>query len=270
MREFLIRTASAVVFAAVVLAALFLGKDYAFVVFVFFMAAILYEVGNIFHFKNKLSTVIYVLLGILFCFAATFGTKQFTVHQWGALIILFLISALSVLNIGKSNYPSFFVKIALFFYVCVPFILFLSLFNFSLIVQQNEFFFPLVFLIFIWIGDTFAYLSGRLFGKHKMVPKISPAKTWEGFIGGFAAVLIAAAVVWYVARVQNVVFWLVFACITYCFGVCGDLIESKLKRKANTKDSGKLIPGHGGAFDRFDSFIFALPFVVLLLLYYYL
>jgi phosphatidate cytidylyltransferase len=121
-----------------------------------------------------------------------------------------------------------------------------------------------VFLL-IWVNDTFAYLSGRTFGKHKMAPLVSPKKTWEGFAGG----AIAAALVG-VYLLPKVTLWdsslsVAIALICVVAGTLGDLFESYLKRKAGVKDSGTLMPGHGGILDRLDSVIFAAPAVYLFL-----
>ena len=121
----------------------------------------------------------------------------------------------------------------------------------------------LAFLILIWASDTFAYLGGSLFGKHKLAPSISPGKTWEGFL--ISCVLTAALAVGisYIPYFKAMVFtftvwhWIVMALLVEVFGLMGDLIESLFKRKAGVKDSGKIIPGHGGVLDRVDSILFA-------------
>jgi phosphatidate cytidylyltransferase len=119
-----------------------------------------------------------------------------------------------------------------------------------------------VFLL-IWTNDTFAYITGKTFGKHKLYEKVSPKKTIEGFIGGFIFSLLAGyfiAVYWLNA---SIVVWLLLSVITSIFGTLGDLIESKFKRIASVKDSGRIMPGHGGVLDRLDSIIFVAPIVYL-------
>lgn len=124
----------------------------------------------------------------------------------------------------------------------------------------------LIVIFFVWINDTFAYLVGIAIGKHKLFPRISPKKSWEGSIGGLLATL-AAAYLFSVAfewlSLGNS-FWI--ALIVVVFGSLGDLIESMLKREANVKDSGHIMPGHGGILDRFDATFFAIPFVLVYLL----
>lgn len=118
------------------------------------------------------------------------------------------------------------------------------------------------FFAFFMVNDTFAYLTGVKFGKNKLAPKISPKKTIEGFVGGFVFSILLGVLLYYYYP-QNDFNWVVIALISSVFGTIGDLVESKLKREAHVKDSGTIIPGHGGFLDRLDSFIFALPFIYL-------
>ncbi len=121
-----------------------------------------------------------------------------------------------------------------------------------------------VFILF-WCNDTGAYLSGRAFGKRALFPQVSPKKTWEGLIGGIILCLVAAFVISKFALSLGLKEWMITGVIVAIFGTLGDLVESMWKRKLGIKDSGKLMPGHGGMLDRFDGFFIAIPF-----LYYYL
>ena len=122
-------------------------------------------------------------------------------------------------------------------------------------------------LLLTWLSDTGAYLAGSKFGKHKLFPRISPNKTWEGFIGGAILVLISSQILAELFPVLRHVDWLVIGIIVAIFGSLGDLVESMLKRSLSVKDSGKMLPGHGGLLDRFDAFIFLLPFVAAYLIF---
>ena len=117
------------------------------------------------------------------------------------------------------------------------------------------------FFILIWMADTAAYVFGSLFGKHKLAPEISPGKTWEGFLGSCVVTVGLAVGLSYIPFFQSaglkVWHWIVVALLTEVFGLLGDLIESMFKRKAGVKDSGNIIPGHGGVLDRMDSILFA-------------
>ncbi len=139
-------------------------------------------------------------------------------------------------------------------YITVPFYLTLNF------IEERTF---LVWLFtFLMINDTFAYLVGVKWGKHKLVPKISPKKTIEGFIGGLIFSVLAGVLLQYYYP-QEGINWIIIALIASVCGTLGDLVESKIKREAHVKDSSNIIPGHGGFLDRLDSFIFALPFVYL-------
>ncbi|WP_278983636.1 phosphatidate cytidylyltransferase [Segatella bryantii] len=130
---------------------------------------------------------------------------------------------------------------------------------------------PLSIFVFLWINDTGAYCSGSLFGKHKLFPRISPAKSWEGSIGGGIFVLIAAGILGYYTNFGelqhslNILEWMGLGLIVVFFGTWGDLVESLFKRTLGIKDSGNILPGHGGMLDRFDSSLMAIPAAVVYL-----
>lgn len=122
---------------------------------------------------------------------------------------------------------------------------------------------PCAIIFSIWINDTMAYIVGSLIGKTPF-SKISPKKTWEGTIGGAVLCILVIALLGYfipLAKVVSVKHWIAIAALCAIFGTIGDLFESKLKRMANVKDSGAIMPGHGGFLDRFDSLLFAAPAV---------
>lgn len=124
---------------------------------------------------------------------------------------------------------------------------------------------PLSVFIFLWTSDTGAYCVGSLFGKHKLFPRISPAKSWEGSIGGGFLVLVAAFLVSLLDQNHgnlsglNTLQWLGLGLVVTVFGTWGDLVESLIKRTFGIKDSGTILPGHGGMLDRFDSSLLAIP-----------
>lgn len=118
----------------------------------------------------------------------------------------------------------------------------------------------------LWVNDTFAYLTGRLLGKHKLFERISPGKTIEGSLGGLVFTLAGVILLSHYSTWLPMKEAVVMGLIAVVFGTLGDLCESMLKRQAGVKDSGHLIPGHGGILDRFDSVLFAVPFVFVILL----
>jgi phosphatidate cytidylyltransferase len=147
-------------------------------------------------------------------------------------------------------------------YVALPFALFVA--SNELIQSPGQPYsaeFTLVFFFTLWANDTGAYLSGRSFGKRKLFPKISPNKTWEGTIGGaILALLIAYNCSIYFTSLSRVE-WVILAAIVVILGSLGDLVESMLKRSYGIKDSGTILPGHGGILDRFDGLLIAAPVV---------
>ena len=131
---------------------------------------------------------------------------------------------------------------------------------------------PLSVFVFLWINDAGAYICGSLLGKHKLFPRISPGKSWEGSIGGGILVIIVAVLVWYLSEqyAQNplgltAIEWAGLGLVVVVFGTWGDLVESLFKRTLGIKDSGHILPGHGGMLDRFDSTLMAVPAVVVYL-----
>lgn len=131
--------------------------------------------------------------------------------------------------------------------------------------QLTQCSFLMMIFIFIWVNDSFAYLTGMLLGKHKMWERHSPNKTWEGTIGGalfcVAAALFIATLFDHEYTAYSRASWIVVGLICSVFGTLGDLIESMFKRYCGVKDSGHIMPGHGGVLDRFDSLLLAVPFV---------
>lgn len=136
--------------------------------------------------------------------------------------------------------------------------------------QDGEYggYLPLGWFMLMWTNDTAAYLTGRTFGRHRIAPHISPGKTWEGWAGGLIATVIVGVAVlgtfptWAALGGER---WAMLALLVSFLGPAGDLMESALKRKAGLKDSGRLLPGHGGVLDRFDSHFLAAPCAAILL-----
>lgn len=124
---------------------------------------------------------------------------------------------------------------------------------------------PLSIFIFTWINDTGAYCTGMLFGKHRLFERISPKKSWEGSIGGGVFSIIGAIVMAHLFPFMPISIWIGLALTVVVFGTLGDLTESLLKRTIGIKDSGNILPGHGGMLDRFDSTLMAVPAAVVYL-----
>lgn len=147
-------------------------------------------------------------------------------------------------------------------FTIVPFCFFTAL---AFIGNSFNFHFPLAFMLMLWASDTGAYIFGVNFGKHKLFERHSPKKSWEGFFGGLATSLLAAYIL--STQFEELAFgeWAIMSVIIVIAGTFGDLFESMLKRSIDIKDSGSILPGHGGLLDRFDGLLFAAPLVFLYL-----
>lgn len=125
---------------------------------------------------------------------------------------------------------------------------------------------PLFIIALVWINDTFAYVTGSLLGRHKMTPVLSPGKTWEGFAGGTLITLLGGWIIWNSTGLYSSWVWFSISLLISILGLTGDLFESGLKRTVKVKNSGELLPGHGGILDRFDSLLFVTPAVMILVI----
>ena len=260
MNEVLKRTFSGIVYIALLVGALLFSDTSFLLLFgVFFLLAV-YEFCKLFQISKIAGFVTALLISSSFFFIHNSELNKI-------YLIVLPFSCYLIFDLFKNNFStdhSFIQKIVhLTGYVIVPFLILTQLpFN------NNEYapFILLSIFVMIWCNDTFAYICGRLFGKHKLYERISPKKTIEGFAGGLVFTQIAAFMVFKFLPVQNIslTFWLVIGLTVSIMGTLGDLIESKYKRQANVKDSGSVMPGHGGVLDRLDSIIFAAPFLFLI------
>lgn len=126
--------------------------------------------------------------------------------------------------------------------------------------------FVLYVMVLVWAADTGAYFAGKRFGKHKLAREVSPGKTWEGVLGAFVLSTLVSGIAYFVLKLEMIHLssWIFLSLVTVFFSIVGDLFESLFKRLRNLKDSGTLLPGHGGILDRLDSLIAALPIFIVL------
>ncbi|PWT73873.1 MAG: phosphatidate cytidylyltransferase [Bacteroidetes bacterium] len=187
------------------------------------------------------------------------------IGYWGGLLLLFVLPLLEILLVQKINLRNIGYSAFGLIYISLSLGLFTNLRSTygSALELVNKL---LVFMIIgsIWINDTMAYLLGSMFGKTPLT-SISPKKTWEGTIAGIlSSILIMGAIGYFISSEldwETISQWMIIAAIASIAGTFGDLLQSKLKRMANVKDSGHIMPGHGGFLDRFDSLLLAAPFV---------
>ncbi len=199
------------------------------------------------------------------------------IHPWGfiALFSIIMFGCLSEFSkiIKKINPQKYFFYLPLaFLYIVLPVLLLMDLglnakqYVPALSLTNNSSYaslLPCAIIFSLWINDTMAYLVGSMIGKTPF-SKISPKKTWEGTMGGSLLCIVSMALLGPLFSTGKLIswqHWVHIAAICTVFGTTGDLFESKLKRMANLKDSGSIMPGHGGFLDRFDSLLFAVPFV---------
>jgi len=208
--------------------------------------------------------VLPIVLFIFYLFSKRFFYHDFYFNFRLSEILAIALIVIAIVTLFKFTSELYFDSGKLIFtviYVALPFSFALGLPRFSS--YDSNFSLEVLFLfILIWSSDTFAYLVGKFFGKHKMAPKISPKKTWEGYAGGVVLTLVISYFV-EIYQPQLRGNWMVVGFLIAAFAPLGDLVESQLKRTFGVKDSGNIIPGHGGVLDRLDSFLICVPVVYL-------
>lgn len=265
MKNFILRVITGAAYVAAIFAALFTTMPVFFAVFGIIMLFALNEFYK--NLKVKDITVDLVLsnalaVGIYLLPIVKFYSIKFPLLS----IVIVLALALFAIELFRNDEQPF-QRIAFslcgIVYVCVPFSL-LALYKVENSVDFFCTFAPSSYMIlllfaFTWINDTFAYLTGMLLGKHPLCPKISPKKTIEGFAGGCFFTIVCAAVIAYVYMEGMELHIVGLAVLIVIASTLGDMVESRFKRWVGVKDSGKMLPGHGGFLDRFDSVIFSIP-----------
>jgi phosphatidate cytidylyltransferase len=265
MKSFITRTISAIFFAAIMLGGL-LWSPLAFCgVFGFIIVVMMYEYLNITIGKKLCFGQWLSILSGLFLFVGVFSVRYFGLNP-GILFALALPLSLIFISLlwQKGDYSSYPYLLSAIVYIALPFTL-LDLLAFDYAGRFNGVIVLALFII-LWASDVGAYLFGMTFGQkngHKLFPSISPKKSWEGYIGSF---FVSAVVGFYLAKFDLLPFKyvhaVVLAIVINVFATLGDLVESQLKRNFNVKDSGKIMPGHGGLLDRFDGALIAFPIAI--------
>lgn len=260
------RAITALFFVIVVLASIVLNAYLFAAFFVVLSACCLYEFYRIVAgAHDKPDSLLGVSLGVL-----TFGL--YAGYQLGDLSPNFLFGIVPLATVVfitalyKKRLDKPFASIAYTFlgviYVVLPFLAFFSL---GFLSGTYDYRLPLGFMLILWGNDTGAYLVGRFLGRRRLFERISPKKTWEGLIGGILLALVVSLILGHYFTALNVWQWTGMALFVSIFGTFGDLVESMLKRSQQVKDSGAVLPGHGGLLDRFDGLLLAAPAVLALL-----
>lgn len=258
------RIISAIIFAIIFALAL-INKFSFLAIFGFFMAQTLWEFYKISeNNKAKPKKILGLILSILI-FTSLFLFENGYIKEVPLYLFIFLIFISLILEVFRKNVNtinSVTSEVFGIIYIAIPF----SLTN-LLVFRSGKFDFSLLLTIFlfIWTFDIFAYFTGVMFGKTKIVPDISPKKSLEGTIGGLIFSVAVAIPIFYIFKTISLYNYIILAILVSIAAFLGDLFESKIKRTANVKDSGKIMPGHGGLLDRFDSFIFSIIFATIFL-----
>ena len=269
MKELQKRSISGLLFAAVLLGAILLSPwSFAllFAVFSIFILREFYQLAKI----AGISPQKYVGITIgLLIFTLTFlhSIGLISINLYGFFLsILFVIPAIELFRAKKNALENISVTLWGILYVSYPLTLFnLFVFPDAPIAGKYDPTLLIFLFVLIWAYDSGAYLFGVTFGKHRLFERISPKKSWEGFFGGWILALAIAILLQRLFPKFDIGVMLLIATIVTITGTFGDLVESMIKRNLGIKDSGKFLPGHGGWLDRFDSILFASPFVYLLI-----
>lgn len=260
MNNMLTRAISGSVFVTLLVFSIIYNQYTFLTLFYFFMIVSVFEMSKMLQIKNK---VTYIITTLLFSLQLEFLPNTFTLLVQAGIILsviglflqqLFKKDATAIKDLGK-----IFLSIV---YACVPFIYLTKTTTITGLYESTII--TGVFLL-IWSSDTFAYITGVTIGKHKLIERISPKKTIEGFIGGVIATMVVAYLLSIYFPILTINQWVITGIIVSTFGVMGDLVASMFKRQTGVKDTGKIIPGHGGIIDRLDSVIFAAPIIYIYL-----
>ena len=276
MKNLIIRTITGVIFVAAIVAS-FLRPDAMVLLFSIVTGLTIWEFTGLVNERENvtINRFISTVAGVYFFYAMTYFcsdlyggiAKSVVFIPYLVTIIYLLISELYL----RHNDPieDWAYTMLAQMYIALPFSL-LNVLAFTA-TPNGEITFntllPLSVFVFLWVNDTGAYCVGSLLGRHKLFPRISPGKSWEGSIGGAIFVLAAAWVIstYLDGEMLTLWAWLGLGLVVVIFGTWGDLVESLFKRTLGIKDSGNILPGHGGMLDRFDSSLLAIPAAVVYL-----
>lgn len=262
MKETLIRAVSGLIYVLLLIGCLF--NEHAIIILFFVFGLIcMGEFMKLIQLKSIIPYFIFIILYLVFGYwQLVLNTNTGLDEATQILMVITIFVELFLIKdlFSEKTIPLFSSKrfILTTFYISSPFVFLILIANYNPSVLLGTF-------ILVWVNDSFAFLVGKNFGKQKLFEKISPKKTFEGFLGGLFFSCIASYFIATFTETLNFTNWLILSIFISVFGTLGDLIESKFKRQANVKDSGIIMPGHGGLLDRLDSIIFAAPFIYLFL-----
>ena len=258
MRHLLRRSLSGIIYVLIFISAILLSKESYIVLVTICGFLCIWEFTKMISLKNYAAYIFYAFVLFLMI------QRQDSYATLLVLVVTLLSSLFLVYQLFAKKQITFSndrSKLG----VTIRYVIFSMCFLVLLPFHKNSFhpYLMISILSIIWINDSFAFLVGKNFGSRKLFPSVSPRKTVEGFLGGLTFSLLAAFLISKLNFDFSVLNWLIIGLIVSVVGTIGDLVESKFKRQAKIKDSGTIMPGHGGILDRLDSLLFAAPFVYL-------
>ncbi|MEZ4811805.1 MAG: phosphatidate cytidylyltransferase [Allomuricauda sp.] len=260
MKEILRRSITGAIYVVLLLGSVFLSSDAFDFLFMGFGLACLYEFRRIVKLKGYYIFIAYLALWWIFIYLV----RDKTLVTALMFLTITVDLALLVFLFSKKDWKfADFQKIVIAVFYVGGGCIFLTMIPY----KDDDFaqFLIMGIFILIWVNDTFAYLVGRTLGRTKLYPAVSPKKTIEGSLGGLIFALVAAYILAGYEAKLALFEWMILATVIVLMGSLGDLLQSKFKRLAGVKDSGAILPGHGGVWDRLDSLVFAAPFAYLTL-----
>lgn len=256
MREIVVRSISGILYVLVVVFSMYTSRELFMMLFLILGLQTLKEFKKLIHLKHFTP---YLLLPISLLLISYYqpGNSILYTYLGSSLLVSILLakdvqSTKNNLLLKKQKY------IPTMLYIISGFV-FLTLIPFSKGVFKPEIIVGV--FVLIWCNDTFAYIIGKSLGKNKLLERVSPKKTIEGFFGGLLGAVISSFIIFNVLDIYTLPIWISLAIIISVCGSIGDLVQSNYKRQAGVKDSGNVMPGHGGLYDRLDSAIYASPFI---------
>ncbi len=273
MTNIITRTITGILFVVLIVGSVLFSQISFGILFLAFTVIGLYEFYSLAE-KGSISPqkITGIILGIIFYVSNMLVAEDVLGNEALLINILlpFIVFATEIYRHKENPFVNVAFTLLGLIYVVIPFSLLNYFYKFGY--NENNSYILLCLFGLIWINDVFAYLCGITIGRHKLFERISPKKTWEGFVGGTLFCVIAAIIIsGYISIVdsKNMLHWIVIAVIVAVAGVIGDLAESVFKRSVGVKDSGNIMPGHGGILDRFDSLLLSAPFVFLYIIFLY-
>ncbi|MDB4028546.1 phosphatidate cytidylyltransferase [Flavobacteriaceae bacterium] len=256
MREIVVRSISGILYVLIVVFSMYTSRELFMILFLILGLQTLKEFKKLIGLKHFTP---YLLLPISLLLISYYYPGDIILYTY--LGISLLVSILLAKDVQSTTNSLLLKKqkyIPTMLYIISGFV-FLTLIPFS-----KEVFKPEIIVgvfVLIWCNDTFAYIIGKSLGKNKLLERVSPKKTIEGFFGGLLGAVIASFIIFNLLNIYTLPVWISLAVIISVCGSIGDLVQSNYKRQAGVKDSGNLMPGHGGLYDRLDSAIYASPFI---------